>query len=194
MTSGASLPPVAALVERAESSRGELLALRREVDAARLAGRAAERRRIPEPEVVAGTKSSTAAGGDLGSVVTVHASIPLFDRSRVEKALAEARAAQSDARADAFRQALRSDIAALRAAVVERRQTAERYRAAAVSRAGEIERIAQISYDAGERGILELLDAYRTGSTARVRQASLDAAVRQAEIELEFVSGWEIPS
>jgi len=194
VTSGASLPPVAALVERAESSRGELLALRREVDAARLAGRAAERRRIPEPEVVAGTKSSTAAGGDLGSVVTVHASIPLFDRSRVEKALAEARAAQSDARADAFRQTLRSDIAALRAAVVERRQTAERYRAAAVSRAGEIERIAQISYDAGERGILELLDAYRTGSTARVRQASLDAAVRQAEIELEFVSGWEIPS
>ena len=31
------------------------------------------------------------------------------------------------------------------------------------------------------------------GSTARVRQAALDAAVRQAEIELEFVSGWEIP-
>ena len=57
----------------------------------------------------------------------------------------------------------------------------------------EIERIAQVSYDAGERGILELLDAYRTGASARVRQAALDAAVRQAEIELEFVSGWEIP-
>ena len=42
------------------------------------------------------------------------------------------------------------------------------------------------------RGILELLDAYRTRSTARVRQAVLDAAVREAEIELEFVSGWEI--
>jgi len=42
-------------------------------------------------------------------------------------------------------------------------------------------------------GILELLDAYRLNGTARVRQAALDAAVRQAEIELEFVSGWEIP-
>ena len=50
-----------------------------------------------------------------------------------------------------------------------------------------------MSYDAGERGILELLDAYRTGASARVRQSALDAAVRQAEIELEFVSGWEIP-
>ena len=50
-----------------------------------------------------------------------------------------------------------------------------------------------MSYEAGERGILELLDAYRTASSARVRQAMLDAAVREAEIELEFVSGWEIP-
>ena len=56
----------------------------------------------------------------------------------------------------------------------------------------QIERIAQVSYDAGERGILELLDAYRIGASARVRQAALDLAVRQAEIELEFASGWEI--
>jgi outer membrane protein TolC len=55
-----------------------------------------------------------------------------------------------------------------------------------------LERIARVSYDAGERGILELLDAYRSGASARVRSAALDASVRQAEIELEFVSGWEI--
>jgi cobalt-zinc-cadmium efflux system outer membrane protein len=77
--------------------------------------------------------------------------------------------------------------------VIDRREAADRYRAAAVNSAGEIERIAQVSYDAGERGILELLDAYRTGASARVRQATLDAAAREAEIELEFVSGWEIP-
>jgi cobalt-zinc-cadmium efflux system outer membrane protein len=193
-TPRSALPPVDALVERAESVRGELLALRREVDAARLAGRAAERRRIPEPEVVAGTKSSTAGGGDLGSVVTVHAAIPLFDRSRPEKALAEARAAQAEARAEAFRLVLRTEIAGLRAAVLQRRENAERYRTAALNNAGEIERIAQVSYDAGERSILELLDAYRIGSVARVRQAMLDAAVRQAEVELEFISGWEVPS
>ena len=119
--------------------------------------------------------------------------IPLFDRGRAERALANARAAQADARAAAFRVSVRAEIAALRAAVVERRETAARYRGAAVSSASQIERIAQVSYDAGERGILELLDAYRIGSTARVRQAALDAAVRQAEIELEYVSGWEIP-
>ena len=188
----AALPPLEALIEQAESSRGELLALRREIEAASLAERAADRRRIPEPEIVAGTKSSTLGGGDLGGVVTVHASIPLFDRARPERALALARGAQAEARATAFRLVLRGQIGALRAAVVERRDAAERYRAQAMSSADQIERIAQVSYDAGERGILELLDAYRAGSSARVRQATLDAAVRQAEIELEFASGWEI--
>jgi len=122
----------------------------------------------------------------------LHASIPLFDRGRPERALATARAAQAESRAAAFRLVLRGQIAALRLAVLERRAVAERYRSHAVSGGDQIARIAQVSYDAGERSILELLDAYRTGLSARVRQAVLDAAVRQTEIELEFVSGWEI--
>jgi cobalt-zinc-cadmium efflux system outer membrane protein len=188
----ASIPAVDVLVERAEAGRGDLLALRKEVDAAQFSTRAADRRWVPEPEIVAGTKSSTVGGGDVGSVFTVHANVPLFDRGKPERALALARASQAQARIDAFRVALRSDLAALRATVLERRDTADRYRSAAVNGAREIERIAQVSYDAGERGILELLDAYRSGSSARVRQAALDLAVRQAEIELEFTSGVEI--
>jgi len=185
-------PSVDALLEQAETSRGELLAIRREIDAARLAERAAERRRIPEPELVAGTKSSTVTGFDVGGVIAAHATIPLFDRGRPERALAVARGAQAEARAAAFRIVLRGQIAALRASVVDRRELADRYRAQAVTRSDQIEHIAQVSYDAGERSILELLDAYRTGSSARIRQAALDAAVRQAEIELEFASGWEM--
>ena len=77
--------------------------------------------------------------------------------------------------------------------MIERREAADRYRAASTTLSADLERIAQVSYDAGERGILELLDAYRSGAAARVRQAALDAAARQAEIELEFVSGWEVP-
>lgn len=186
------LPTSGLLIERAESVRGDLRALQKEVDAAHLSVRAADRRRLPEPEIVAGTKTSNAGSGDLGGVIAVNAVVPLFDRGRSERALADARARQATARADAFRVALRTEIAALRGAVIERRDTADRYRAAAVTSAGEMERIAQISYDAGERGILELLDAHRIGASARVRQAALDAAVRHAEIELEFSSGWEI--
>jgi cobalt-zinc-cadmium efflux system outer membrane protein len=188
------VPSLEALLDRAESSRGELHAFQHEIDAAGLAARAADRRRLPEPEIVAGTKSSTLGAGSVGSVFMVQATIPLFDRARPERALAAARASRAEARADAFRAVLRGEVAALRAAVLERRAAAERYRLQAVRGVTEIERIAQVSYDAGERGILELLDAFRLGVSARLRQAALDLALRQAEIELEFATGWEIPS
>lgn len=189
----AAIPQLDALVERAASTRGELIALRKEIDSARLGIEAADRRWIPEPEIVGGTKSSNFAGGDTGGVFAVNATLPLFDHGRAERGLATARESQAKARADAFLVVLRNEIAGLRAAVLARRETAERYRKAAVNNAGEIERIARVSYDAGERGILELLDAYRIGSSARIRQALLDLAVREAELELEFVSGWEMP-
>ena len=65
------------------------------------------------------------------------------------------------------------------------------YRVAAIGRSDDLKRIARVSYEAGERGILELLDAYRSASTARARLADLDALVAEAEIELEYISGWE---
>jgi cobalt-zinc-cadmium efflux system outer membrane protein len=191
--SAAEVPALDSLLEQAESTRGELTALRHEIEAAGFAARAADRRLVPEPEIVAGTKSSTFGSGDIGSVVTVRVNVPLFDRARPERALAAARASQADARAAAFRAVLRGQVTALREAVVRRRAAAERYRAEAVNNAAAIERIAQVSYDAGERAILELLDAYRVGAAARVRQTALDHAVREAEIELAFASGWEMP-
>jgi cobalt-zinc-cadmium efflux system outer membrane protein len=187
------IPALEELVARAERARGELLAWQRELDAASFAQRAAGRRLVPEPEVVAGTKTSNAGTGDTGSIFSVHVNVPLFDRARPERAAAQARALQASAEAEAFRRTLRAEIAAWRAAVIERREIADRYRAAVGPGTDQIERIAQVSYEAGERGILELLDAHRTAASARLRQAQLEAAVREAEIELEFVSGWEIP-
>lgn len=193
MPSAAPVPSVDELMARAESTRGDLRALARDAEAAEFAEQSAARRSIPEPEVVAGTKTSSAAGGDVGSIVSVHVSVPLFDRGAPERALAQARGRQARAEADALRQTIRAQIEAWRGALVERRRIAERHRAALAAGTDDIERIAQVSYEAGERGILELLDAYRTASAARIRQAELDAAVREAEIELELVSGWEMP-
>lgn len=190
--STAAVPSVDALLQQADATRGALMALRYEIESADFAVRAASRRLVPEPEIVAGTKSSSVGGGDVGSVVTVRTTVPLFDRSRPERALAIARAAQAEAHSASFRVVLRGEVAALREAILQRRSAADRYRTEAVNGAIQIERIAQVSYDAGERGILELLDAYRIGASARIRLAALDLAVRQAEIELTFATGWEI--
>ena len=59
---------------------------------------------------------------------------------------------------------------------------AERFRSEAVAAADQIERIAQVSYEAGERGILELLDAYRIGSTAR--GLAMDSCARPVSVNV----------
>lgn len=197
------VPSVETLLERAETARGALRAFAQEIEAAGFATQAAERRKVPEPEVVLGAKSSTAGStdgggvsvgsGSIGPLVGIQASVALFDRGRAERAQAAARSSQATANAAAFRVGLRAGVIALRDAVLQRRAVADHYRQQAISSADELERIAQVSYDAGERGILELLDTYRLGLSARLRQTQLDLAVRQSEIELEFTSGWEMP-
>ena len=176
----------------AECQLPELSALTHERASASLAISAAGRRPIPEPEIVAGTKSSNVAGGDVGTVFSVHVTVPLFDHAKPEQALAQAKRAQADARLAAFQAVLQAEVVALRAIVLERRQAADAYRSSTATSATQLERIAQVSYDAGERSILELVDAYRNSGSTRLRQVALDAAVRNAEIELELVSGWEI--
>lgn len=187
-----ALPGAEAMVSHAESVLPELAALKQEITSADFAARAAARSPIPEPDLVAGTKSSNVAGGDVGSVLSVHVSVPLFDRAWPERAQAEARRALATARLVAFQHSLRAQVVALRVTVLERQQAADAYRASTSTSVTQLERIAQVSYDAGERGILELLDAYRSSATARVRQALLDWAARSAEIDLELVSGLEI--
>jgi outer membrane protein TolC len=180
------------LLSQAAANRGDLVALQKEVDAARLSIRAADKRAIPEPEIVAGTKSSNVFGGGLGSVLGFQLTVPLFDHGQPERAAAEAKVVQAETRALALRLQVKSEITGLVSALRVRREAADRYRAAALASADQLSRIAQVSYDAGERTILELLDAHRTAANARLRQWALDLAVRQLEIELEFVSGTEI--
>jgi cobalt-zinc-cadmium efflux system outer membrane protein len=186
-------PALETLVARAESTNAELSALQHEVAAARFADHAAARRLVPEPEIHAGTKSSSFAGGDIDTVLGVQATVALFDRGRAERARAAARISQAESRRELLRQTLRTQIAALRAVVDERREAADRYRTGAGVQGAEIERIARVSYEAGERGILELLDAYRLAAASRIRQATLDELARNAAIELAFASGWEMP-
>ena len=178
---------------RAEESRGELLALQKDAEAASLSIRAADRRRIPGaggawPARSGRTSAAATSAASSACRPRCRSSIPGVPSGRRPRPAPT----RPQAQREAFRLVLRADIEAARSAAVERRRAAEAYRAAASKNAGEIERIAQVSYDAGERGILELLDAFRTSASARLRQSALDAAARDAEIELEFVSGWEI--
>jgi cobalt-zinc-cadmium efflux system outer membrane protein len=49
-----------------------------------------------------------------------------------------------------------------------------------------------VAYQEGEIGILQLLDAYRTQRQAQLRMLEIQAAVKEAQIELERVVGEEL--
>ena len=186
-----SLPSVTALVTQARRARGDVQALVRDREAATFAAQAAGKRRFPEPEAFGGAKTSSAGG--TGSVFGVQATLPLFNRGAADRAVAEARIRQADQRLALSEQALAAQVASAHAASELRHAAAVEYRGAATRTADDLERIARVAYDAGERGILELVDAHRLASQARLRQVALDLAARQADIELEYVSGWEVP-
>ncbi len=52
-------------------------------------------------------------------------------------------------------------------------------------------RIATVAYQEGEIGILQLLDAYRVQRQAQLRLVEIQAAVKEAQIEVERVVGEE---
>lgn len=186
------LAPADDLVTRAEAARPDLLALERDLESARLAGDAAARSRIPEPELVAGLKTTNTGEDRQGSVFSLSASIPLFDRAQPERLRADGRARQAAAERDALRAEIGATIRALRLTAEERRAAADAYRRAALPASAALRRIAQVSYEAGERGILELLDSYRMASDAGLRLIEMDAAVAHAEIDLELATAVEI--
>jgi cobalt-zinc-cadmium efflux system outer membrane protein len=186
------LPPADDLVAEAQRFRPDLLAFEREIEASRLAGRAATRGRVPEPEIVAGWKTSSVGDDRTGSVVSLLANVPLLDRAKPERALADARERRATAERDALLAEISGVVRGLRLAAEERRSGADGYRREAIPRSDELSRIAQVSYDAGERGILELLDAYRSATDARLRLLELDAAAAQADIDLELAAAVEI--
>jgi cobalt-zinc-cadmium efflux system outer membrane protein len=186
------LPGADELLARAKTGRTDLLALGREIEAARLEGSAAARGRVPEPEVVAGVKTSSLGDDRQGSVLSLNFAVPLFDRAQPERAKADAKVRLATAERDARLADISATVVGLRDAAQELRTTADTYRRLSVPKSDQLRRIAQVSYDAGERGILELLDAFQLASAARLRLIELEAASAMADIDLEWQTTVEI--
>ena len=124
----------------------------------------------------------------------VHATIPLFDRGAARTRAGAGAGRQAQARADAFRLTLRA-----RDRRAARRRRRARAGGRALSRRGS--RAAPIRSSASRRSATTPASAASsscsTPTARRRRRASgrrrSTPPCAQAEIELEFVSGWEIP-
>ena len=175
------------LIARAMSSRAELRGLERTKTRADLEADVARRARLPTPTAIGGVKrADDASGRELGGVFGVSVSLPLFDAGGREAA----RWAAERARIDAQRTAVEDQI---RAAVTHGLEEVALRQAALAEDHGsagdELMRMAEIAYREGEVGILELLDAVRTSSRARIRSLEIRLDARLAAIALERAVG-----
>jgi cobalt-zinc-cadmium efflux system outer membrane protein len=173
------------------ASRGDLVALEAEADRADALARASHRRAIPEPTLTVGAKSTETAGlSDTGSLISISFSLPIFDRGQGGRRVALAEGELLRAQRDLLARQARSEAEAALAEVSARRGAAEAY--AEAGDPADLARIARAAYEAGEMRILELLDAYRTELTVRLRMIDLQADARRAEIQLDRVMGREV--
>jgi cobalt-zinc-cadmium efflux system outer membrane protein len=142
--------------------------------------------------VVAGLKTASQGDDRHGSVFSLNFAVPLFDRAQPERTKADAKVRLATAERDARLADISATVRGLRHAAQELRTTADTYRRMSVPKSDQLRRIAQVSYDAGERGILELLDAFQSASAARLRLLDLEAASAHADIDLEWATTVEI--
>jgi cobalt-zinc-cadmium efflux system outer membrane protein len=183
--------PVPASVDtlrtRAGSTRAELRALQRFAERADLESVAARRVRLPAPTLFGGLKlADVESRRERGGVFGVSALLPLFDAGGREAARWTAERARVEAERLSIEHQIRSEVT--------RASEALALRQAAVLEDGEaagdeLTQIAEVAYREGEVGILELLDAVRTASRARVRSIELRFDARLAQIALERAVG-----
>ena len=189
----APLPPLPELLSRALQARGDYAAMQRQIESAGFERRAASRLAIPDPLLTAGLKSSTAPGrSGNGYVLSVTVPFPLFNHGQAESS--RTRAAEERARAElaARRQQIETDVRATHEAVRLRRRIAEEYARQLGESAAELARIAEVAYQEGEKGILELLDAQRVAAFSRLQSLDLAWSSKEAEIDLNRSVGEEV--
>ena len=176
-----------ALIAKAASTRAELRALQHLAERATHETDAARRARLPSPNVFGGLKrADDVSGRQNGAVFGLSVSVPVFDAGGRESARWAAERARVEAERASIEDRIRSEIAGA-SEVLSMRQAAlsqEQHGAAE-----ELLRIAEVAYREGEVGILELLDAVRTASRARVRNIDLRLDARLAQIALERAVG-----
>jgi cobalt-zinc-cadmium efflux system outer membrane protein len=179
--------PVESLTARAPSTRAELRALRQSEEWASLESEAVRRARLPVPMLFGGLKrAGDDTRRDLGAVLGVRLSVPIFDAGARDAARWAAERARIEAERGSLEQQIRLEIARASDALALRQAAASDD---AEGDSGELMQIAEVAYREGEVGILELLDAARTASRARLRQVDLSLEARLAQIAVERAVG-----
>lgn len=169
-------PDLAALLARAAAAAGELAA--------------AQRAWIPDVTVGVGNRVFEQLGADNDRLMlSLSMPLPVFDRGQpaAKRAAAEREGFRAEhalrlARLDAELDGLWQQSTRLHAAALA-------FRRESLAGSRELTRIARTAYRAGEGGVLDLIDAFRTELDTELLSLELDYRARLARIELDQTAG-----
>jgi len=166
--------------------RADLLADERRIEAAQYRVRAADQARLPQLAVGVGVlRRDDGIDTAFGPVVSVGVTVPLWNSGSADVRREQARAAALESelliarrRVKAEQNAAEARLAAAREAAITAAGTRED--------AGRLGTIAETVYQAGEIGVVELLDAYEAAREADLSVIALatDAALAAVEYDL----------
>lgn len=168
------------------AQRPDVAAIGKRIEAATLDRQAAQRWRVPLFDLTAGLKNTEA---DSGAIAGAGISIPIFNRNQDELLRTNAEMAILGARRTLLVTRAQGEAGGLATEARELRNAARLFREQALPTSERLTATAEAAYRAGEVGILEVLDAYRTALDAELEAAELEHRARTAEIELTHVLG-----
>lgn len=182
-------PPPLPELQGKLAARPEFAALAARAEAAQADNAAAQQNL---PEITLGVGGKRVEDGPLrenGNMVMLSFSLPLFDRQQAGDRRSAAQVLAARAELGLARQQAEGELLGLHRQATQLASAAARYRSEAVAPSAELLRIAESAYQAGEAGVLELLDAYKGALEAELTALDLEAKARMARIELDQLTG-----
>ncbi len=184
------LPLSESAVMAALQTHPEISRLRAGAGADQLAARAASREVWPEITLGVGVRDfKDGPVSETGGVFAIGIEVPLFDRGRQRRAAAEAGAGAKSAEAALAIGRLEAEARALLDELNARRDAALAMRAEREAATHSLPEIAEAAYQAGELGVMSLLDAWQTELDHYLQTIELEYAARIAVIELIQLTG-----
>ncbi|BDG04681.1 TolC family protein [Anaeromyxobacter oryzae] len=186
----------AALTTRALASRPDLARARAALSTARAGADLARAERIPDVTVgVAWTHSAAVAAGDNPDALAVTLSLPLpiFDRRRGEVQKADVAVSAAERTLAATEAGIGRDVAGAWARYAAAAEKVARYEGGALTRADRALEVMEKTYRAGEKSLLEFLEAERTDIALRADYLDTLYELREARLELEQAVGAQLP-
>lgn len=169
------------------SLRPEVASAEATVEAAAAAVRLSRAERVPDLTTTGGIKRQS--DGLTGFFLGLSIPVPLFNRSSGAVESAEARVSASQARLDLTRRQVDNDLRRAMESYESVRRRAELLEDDGLDPSVDLLQIAQVAYDLGEMGLLEILDAAEALRSSRNAAAQLKSDLWTAYYDLERAIG-----